>query len=154
MSLFWLVANNEMKSSVGQKVIGIGGVTFKRQLQKFKWVERALLFTMYHLLQDSLTLLDAIGLSHQSTKYRVDDIYYASRGTKFENNLEARVAASFGKELPPIFDNVESSALSVTSTPIHPLPLMKMYESFNSPSTHSGIKQQILGELNSRVVLI
>ena len=86
---------------------------------------------------------------HLTTKDFLDENYQASRGDHFNNASEARVSASFARELPPIFGKVDSSASGVPSSSSHPLPSMKTYDLFNSPETHSGIKQIILDEMDN-----
>ena len=66
---------------------------------------------------DMNTLLDALGSSHLSDKDFLDERYHAQKG-RFENESAARVAASFGRELPTIFGKMESSASGTASSPL------------------------------------
>ena len=92
-----------------------------------------------------ITLLDALGSVHLSNKDFMEEKYHASRG-KFDNETAARFAASFSRELPQIFGRVESSS-SIQSSSSHPLPSVKEYDNFNSPVSHSGVKQRINDEM-------
>ena len=76
--------------------------------------------------------------SHLSDKDFIEGEYRASRGQS-DNAVAARVAVPFGRELPQIFCRAETSPLGSLPSYIHPLPSIKVYESFNSPGTHSGI---------------
>ena len=78
-----------------------------------------------------------------------DENYQASRGGHFINASEARLFASFPRELPPIFVKVNSSTSSVPSPSTHVLPSTKSYELFNSSDTHSSIKQTILDKMDN-----
>ena len=79
--------------------------------------------------------------------------YYDSRG-KFDNEIAARVIASFGRELPIIFGRAESSSGGVPSSSVHSFPAIKAYDAFNASSTNSGIKQQINDEMLNVVATI
>ena len=96
-------------------------------------------FYLYRLLQ--FFALDA--------KEFLNENYHASRGGHFKNASEARVSTSFAHELPHIFGKVDSSTSGVPLSFTHPLPSMKSYQLFNSPDTHSGIKQTILHEIDN-----
>ena len=134
---------SNLKSSIGQEVVSLGGVTFEFLRQTTQLVRQ------YLPSGDSPTLLDSFSSSHLTTKEFLDENYQASRGGHFNNASEARVSASFARELPPIFGKVDSSASGVPSSSSHPLPSMKTYDLFNSPETHSGIKQIILDEMDN-----
>ena len=97
----------------------------------------------YHLFQDSPNLLDYFSESHLFIKEFLNKNYHASRDDHFNNSSEARVSSSFARKLPPIFGKVDSSASGVPSSLTQSLPSMKTDELFNSPDTHSGIKQKI-----------
>ena len=58
------------------------------------------------------------------------------------------MAASFGHELSQIFGRAETSPSGSLPSSIHPLPSIKVYELFNSPGTHSGIKHQITDNIS------
>ena len=139
---------SNLKSSIGQEVVSLGGVKFEFLRQTTQWVRQHLPSGEYHLFQDPSTLLDSFSSSYLTTKEFLDENYQASRGGHFNNASEAHVSAPFARELPPIFGKVDASASGVPSSSSHPLPSMKSYDLINSPETHSGIKQIILDEMD------
>ena len=94
---------------------------------------------------DINTLLDALGSSHLSGKDFKYEKYHAQK-YQFEYELTARVAASFGRELPTIFSMMKTS---VSSTFSYPLPVVKSYVTFNAPKTYLGVKNRILNGMNN-----
>ena len=82
-------------------------------------------------------LLDALGFSHLSNKYFIDEKYNITTG-RFEKESAASVSVSFGRELQIIFRKMDSTTTSSTSSP---LPSIKSYTAFNASETHSGVKQ-------------
>ena len=139
----------DLKSSISQEVVVLGGVKFESLRQTTQWVRANLPSGAYHLFHDTPTLLDAFDGSHLSTKDFLDETYHAARGGHFDNASEARASASFARELPPIFGKVASSTSTSSSSTIHPLPSMKAYVDFNS--TDIGIKQTIIDEMDNVV---
>ena len=96
----------------------------------------------YHLFQDSPNLLDYFSESHLFIKEFLNKNYHHFRDDHFNNSSEDRVSVSFARKLPPIFGKVDSSASGVPSSLTQSLPSMKTDDLFNSPDTHSGIKQK------------
>ena len=111
----------------------IGGVTFESRLKIVAWVDKYLSSVAYFVFRDVITVLDSLVSSYLSDKYFIEGEYHASR-YQFDNAVAARVVASFKRELPQMFGRVEPLST-------FPLPSIKMYVNFNSPGTHSGIKQ-------------
>ena len=139
-----LSLQKELRTCIGQDIVEIGGVKFESLPQTIAWVQSQVHSGSYHVSMDMNTLLDVLGSSHLSDKDFIDEKYHAQKG-RFENESAARVAVSFGHELPTIFGKIKTSTSATTSCP---LPAVKIYVTFNAPETHSGIKQRILNELN------
>ena len=72
------------------------------------WVETNLPSAAYFVFNDVITVLDSLVSSHLSDNDFIEGEYRASRG-QFDNAVAARVAASFGRELPQIFGRAETS---------------------------------------------
>ena len=136
-----------LKACIDQHVVDIGGTKFESRLQAVAWVEKHLPSVAYFVFNNVVTVLDSLVSSHLSDKEFIEGEYRASRG-QFDNAVTARVAASFGRELPQIFGRAETSTSGSLPSSIHPLPSIKLYESFNSPGMHSGIKQQITNDMS------
>ena len=135
----------KLQACIGQVVVELGGVKFESPPQTIAWVKSNLPSDSYHVFMDLNTLLDALRSSHLSDKDFIDEKYHAQKD-KFENESAAKVAVSFGPELPTIFGKMETSASSTASSP---LPALKSYVAFNAPETHSGVKQRIINEMNN-----
>ena len=130
---------DDLKACMGQESVKMGGVKLESLLHTTSWVKRELPCSSYHVFHDPITLLDAVGASQMSNKEFLDERYHASRG-KFGNEVAARTAASFGRELPPLFGKVEPTATGGQPASTHPLPLIKLYSSFNPADQRSGVK--------------
>ena len=141
------VSHTSLKACIGQHVVVIGGVKFESRLQTVAWVEKHLPSAAYFVFNDVITVLDSLVSYRLSNKEFIEGEYRASRG-QFDNAVVARVTASFGRELPQIFGRVETSPSGSLPSSIHPLPSIKVYELFNSPGTHSGIKHQITDNIS------
>ena len=134
-------SHTSLKACIGQHVVDISGAKFESRLQAVTWVEKNLPSTAYFIFNDVVMGLDSLVSSHLSDKEFIEGEYRASRG-QFDNAVVARVADSFGRELPQIFGRAETSSSGSLPSFIHSLPSIKFYESFNSPGMHSGIKQK------------
>lgn len=86
-----------------------------------------------------ITVLDSLVSSHLSYKNLIEGEYRANRG-QFDNEITVRVADSFERELPQIFGRAASLFSGFSPSSTYPIPSIKLYENFNSPGTHSGIK--------------
>ena len=126
----------ELQVCIGQDVVEIGGVKFKFLPQTITWVQSHLTSSSYHVFIGTDTLLYALGSSNLSDKDFIDEKYHSQK-VQFENESAARVVASFGRELPTIFDKMKTSALSTVS---FPLPVVKSYVAFNASKTYSCAK--------------
>ena len=147
---FVIVRQREMQACIGQHSVEIGGIRFESLPQTTTWVRSHLLSGAYFLFMDVPILLDIVTSSNMSDKEFLDEKYQASRG-RFENETVAKIAASFNRELPSIFGRVDSTSSGGQLASTHPLPLIKLRESFNAPDNQSGIKQRILLELDNIV---
>ena len=127
----------------------LDGVKFESLRQTTQWVRANLTSGVYHLFHDTSTLLDAFDGSYLFTKDFIDGTYHAARGGYFDNVSKARVSAYFARRLPPIFGKFTSSTSTSSSSTVHPLPFVKVYEHFNSPDM--GVKQKIIDEIDNVV---
>ena len=66
---------SNLKSSIGQEVVSLGGVKFESLRQTTQWVRQHLPSGEYHLFQDPPTLLDSFSSSHLTTKEFFDENY-------------------------------------------------------------------------------
>ena len=99
------------------------------------------------MFNDVIMVLDSLVSSKISDKEFIEGKYRANRG-QFDNAVAARVKTSFGRELTQILGRAETSSSGLLPSSTHLLPFIKIYESFNSPGTHSGIKQQITDDMS------
>ena len=116
-------------------MVDLGGVKFKSLPQTIAWVSVNSPSSSYRVFMNIHTLLDYLGSFHLSNKDFIDEKYHATRG-RFDNESTARVAASFGRELPTIFGKMDTSTTTSTSSP---LSTIKSYAVFKAPETHSGL---------------
>ena len=93
----------------------------------------------YYLFLDPISLLDFIGVSNLSDNDFADKQYREARAN-FVNDRATRLTASFVRAFPTLFDRAEPSATGGQPASTHPLPLIKLYASFNSPDNKSGVK--------------
>ena len=145
--------HKNLQACISNNLVDIGGVMFDSVNQTTAWVSKYLPSAEYFTFNDVITLLDDLGSIHLSNRDFLEEKYLASRG-KFNNEIAARVSASFGRELPIIVGRAESSSGGVPPSSVHPLPAVKSYDAFNAPSTNSGIKQQINDEMLNVVAII
>lgn len=140
------VSRQALQVSIGQYIVNIDGVKFESLLQTTYLVTSNLPSESYHIFMYVNNLLDAHGSSYLPDKDLIDENYHAQKG-KLENENEARIAASFGKELPAVFVKVDSYvAVGASSSP---LPDIKMYSQFNAPQFNSEGKQRVLDQIQN-----
>ena len=70
---------SNLKSSIGQEVVSLGGVKSESLRQTTQWVRQHLPSGEYHLFQDPPTLLDSFSSSHLTIKEFLDENYQTSR---------------------------------------------------------------------------
>ena len=140
-------SHKPLKACIGQHMVDIGGVKFKSRLQTVAGVEKNLPSASFFFFNAVITVLDSLVSSHLLDKEFIEGEYRASR-IQFDNAVADRVATSFGRELPQNSSRAEASSLGSLSSSTHPSPSIKIYQSFNTPGTHSGIKQQITDDMS------
>ena len=141
---------DDLKAYMGQESVKMDGVKLKSLLHTTSWMKKELSSSSYHIYHDPVTLLDAVGASQMSNKEFLNESYHATRGN-FRNEVAAHTAASFGRELPPLLGKVEPTASGGQPASTHPLPLIKLYESFNPADQRSGVKHRINDEMNNTI---
>ena len=97
-----------------------------------------------------MTLLDLIGTSNLMDNEFLDGQYKANRAN-FVNDSAARFVASFGRELPTLFDRVEPSSSGVQLASTYPLPSINNYKHSNAADNLSGVKPRILSKMNTTI---
>ena len=147
------VDHKNIQTYIGHDVVEIGGIIFEYIRQTTAWVVTHLPSPEYFIFNDVIIIFDALGSIHLSNRDFLEEKYHASRG-KFNNEIAARVSAFFDRELLTIFGRAESTSGDVYSSSVHPLPVIKSYDTFNIPSTHSGIKEWINDEIMNLVSTI
>ena len=118
--------HKNLQACIGKNVVDIGSVMFESVHQTTAWVTKYLPSAEYFTFNDVITLLDAFDSIHLSNRDFLEEKYHASRG-KFDNEIAARVSASFGREFPTIFGRAESSSGGVPSSSVLPLIVGRRY---------------------------
>jgi len=118
---------------------------------KLFWVHSNLTSGAYDFFYNIVTHLDALGSTHLSTQDFLHEKFHTSRG-KFDNDIAAMIASSFGREIPILFGKVDS--ISPPNSSIHPLPQLKNYANFSSPDSQTGIKERFYDNMANTTISI
>lgn len=144
----------DLSHRFNQEVVNLGGEKFESIPQTISLVRRELFYNANYLSLDSISLLDFIGASNLPDNDFADKKYRGAARANFVNDRDTRLSASFGRELQTLFGRVEPSATGGQPASTHPLPLIMLYTSFNSPDNKSGVKQRIVKELNHVISIL